>query len=319
MNRRQSSSANWTTRGRTLVELLIAITIGIVVLGALTVVYLSTSLSGRQSTAVARMNEDAATALSFIGPQLRMAGFSLPRRGTLPVAALVDGVKTSPPDRNFAGAGVRACDHGFTNATTATFADLSCSSASTGPAAFALRFEGADPTGTDSLRALLPLNSDCLGNEVDSTKYTTGALGVAYPLVESRFWAAVNSSSGTSDLSCAGNGKNFSPQPLVQYVEDIRLRFGVAKDGQSFDVVQYLETAAGVDALGGSVDQNWSRVVTVRLCLLMRSADSAPAGAGSKYVDCDGGTVTPSDNVIRRAYVQTIALRNRSGFVGSAS
>lgn len=325
MNRRQSSAAHRTTRGRTLVELLIAITIGIVVLGALTVVYLSTGLSGRQSTAVARMNEDAATALSFIAPQLRMAGFSLPRKSVQPGSAMVDGVQKSLPDRFFIGAGIRACDHGFASSTAATFADLSCSTASTGPAAFALRFESADPASTtDSQRELLPPNLDCLGRAIDASKYTVGELnGVSYPLVESRFWAAPNSSSGTSDLSCAGNGGTgsavFRSQPLVQHVEDMRLRFGVAKDGQSADVVQYLNTAAEVDALGGSTDQNWSRVVTVRLCLLMRSADPAPAGVGSNYVDCNGGTVTSSDSVIRRAYVQTIALRNRSGFAGSAS
>jgi type IV pilus assembly protein PilW len=224
-------------------------------------------------------------------------------------------------DRNFIGAGIRACDHGFTSTTVANFTDLSCTTASSGPAAFAVRFESADPAGTDGMRALLPPNLDCLGNTVDTAaKYTAGSLNVAYPLVESRFWAAVNSSSGTSDLSCVGNGNAFAQsQPLVQYVDDIRLRFGIAKDGQSADVVQYLGTAAEVDALGGSVDQNWSRVVTVRLCLLMRSADPAPAGTGSHYVDCDGGTVPSSDSVIRRAYVQTIALRNRSGFAGSAS
>lgn len=325
MNRRHSSAAHRTARGRTLVELLIAITIGIVVLGALTVVYLSTGLSGRQSNAVARMNEDAATALSFIVPQLRMAGFSLPRRTVPSISAMVDGVKKSLPDRYFVGAGIRACDHGFASTTAATFADLSCSTAASGPAAFALRFESADPaSATETQRELLPLSVDCLGAPVQAAKYTAGVLdGTLYPLVESRFWAAPNSSSGTSDLSCAGNGGDpaavFRSQPLVQYVEDMRLRFGVAKDGQSADVVKYLDTAAEVDALGGSTDENWSRVVTVKLCLLMRSADPAPADAGSKYIDCNGDPAQSNDGVIRRAYLQTIALRNRSGFAGSKS
>jgi type IV pilus assembly protein PilW len=309
---------SWLMQGRTLLELMIAITIGIVILGALIAVYLATGTSGRQATAVSRMNEDAAIAFSFINSQLRMAGFSIPRKGVPPGGATVAGVLTSLPDRNFIGAGIRACDHGFTS-STATFDALACSTGSTGAAAFAVRFESADPDGTDAFRFLLPANLDCLGQAVDApAALTTGALGVSYPLVESRFSVGPNASSGTSDLSCAGNGNNFTNQPMVQNVADMRLRFGIAADGTSSNVVQYLNTAAEVDALGGSTDQNWSRVVTVRLCLLMRSTSTSPADVGTRYVDCDGAAVPATDGFMRRSYVQTVALRNRGGFAATA-
>jgi type IV pilus assembly protein PilW len=305
-------------QGRTLVELMIAITLGMILTVALIAVYLSTATSSRQATAISRMNEDAAVALSLISAQLRMAGFSIPRKGVSPASALVGGVKTSAPDRNFIGAGIRACDQGFTN-STAAFKDLSCATASSGAAAFSVRFEGADAGGTDSFRFLLPPNIDCLGQSIDAGETTVGALGDAYPLVESRFWVAANPTSGTSDLSCAGNGSTnaFTGKPLVQNVQDMRLRFGIAKDGQSSEVVQYINEAADVDKLGGTAEQNWSRVVTVRLCLLMRSAAASPADAGGSYVDCDGKSIPSNDGFIRRAYTQTVALRNRGGFAGT--
>jgi type IV pilus assembly protein PilW len=305
-------------RGRTLLELLVAITIGIVVLGALILIYLSTGASSRQATAISRMNEDAAIALDLVGSQLRMAGFSIPRRSVAPGAAMVDKVLVSVADRNFTGAAIRACDHGFANPTVAAFEDLSCSDASTGAAAFALRYEGADPDGTDGARVLLPPNTDCLDQTVDPAEYTASAMGDAYPsypLIESRFVVGVSKSTGTPELSCGGKGRTFSPKPLMQYVEDMNLSYGLAADGQSRDVVQYLDKGAEVDALGGTVDERWSRVVTVRLCLLMRSAEPDPAGAG-KYIDCKGQPASSSDRLIRRAYVSTIALRSRGGFAG---
>jgi len=305
-------------RGRTFLELLIAITIGIVVLGALIVVYLSTGASSRQSTAISRMNEDAAIALDFVGSQLRLAGFSIPRRSVASGGAMVDGVQMSVPDRNFIGAGIRACDHGFSNPTVAAFEDLACSDASTGAAAFALRFEGADPAGADVARTLLPPNTDCLDQGVDAPEYTAGALGESYPLVESRFVVGLSKSSGTPELSCGGNGKaSFAPQPIMQYVEDMTLRYGIAADRQGREVVQYLDNAAEIDKLPETLDQRWSRVVTVRLCLLMRSAEPDPAGAG-KYIDCEGRPVPSGDGLIRRAYVSTFTLRNRGGFSGDA-
>ncbi|VTU33731.1 Tfp pilus assembly protein PilW [Variovorax sp. PBS-H4] len=308
-------------KGRTLLELMIAITIGIVILGALIAVYLATGASSRQTTAVSRMNEDAAIAFSLMSSQLRMAGFSIPRKGVVPGAATVDGVSVSLPDRKFIGAGIRACDHGFTSSTVA-FNALACATGSTGAAAFAVRFEGADPAGTaDDFRFLVPANLDCLGQAVgdDAAELSTDAEGALYPLVESRFTVGANGSSGTSDLSCIGNGNAFArSQPMVQNVADMRLRFGVAANGTSSDVVQYLDSAADVDALGASADQNWSRVVTVRLCLLMRGASASPADAGTSYVDCDGNPTSSSDGFSRRSYVQTIALRNRGGIAGMA-
>ncbi|MBT2325627.1 PilW family protein [Variovorax paradoxus] len=302
-------------QGRTLLELLISITIGLVILGALIAIYLSTHSSSRQSAAISRLNEDAGIALNLLGTQLRMAGFSPPRVHMTPGAALVNGVLVSVPDRNFVGAGIRGCDHGFVSHTADDFEKLACAGGTSGAAAFAIRFEGLNPADIDSVQALLPPNEDCLNQEV--TTDPMGALGVNYRLVESRFLVRVGPASGTFELSCAGNGGLFAANPVMQFVEDMTVVYGVAEDGLSREVTSYLK-AAGIDALPGSVDQRWSRVVTVSVCILMRSAEPDPAGAGS-YVDCEGASKPSENGLIRRAYRSVFTLRNRGGFAGSVS
>lgn len=284
-------------------------------LGALIAVYLATSAGSRQVAAVSRMNEDASIALNLMGSQLRMAGFSLPRRDVPSGGALVDGVLVSIPDRNFIGAGVRGCDHGFVDPKVASFDDLACASGpTTAPAALAIRYEGAE--STDVLAALLPPSMDCLNQAVAAN--TAGPLGMNYPLVESRYLARVGASSGTPELFCAGSGgASFAAHPVIQFVEHMTISYGIAADSKSHDV-QADVTASAIDALGGSVDQRWSRVVTVRLCIVLRSAGRAAVDDGA-YLDCNGDRVASSDGFLRRAYSQVFALRNRGGFAGGAS
>ena len=302
-------------RGRTMLELLISMAVGLVVLGALMVIYLSTNASNRQSTAVSRMNEDAGIVMNLVGTQLRMAGFSLPRRQVAPGGAKVGNVLISVPDRNFIGAGIRGCDHGFVN-LAAAFDSIACSAAATGSAAFAIRFEGVDPDDIASVKSLAPPREDCRGNEV--TVDTVGALeGATYRLVESRYMVRVSTSNGTHELFCAGNGSAFNPYPIIQYVEGMHARYGVAKDALTREIDRLDATAADVDTLPGTPDQRWSRVVSVRLCILMRSAQPDPGGASS-YLDCDGNPQPSAGGFARRAYSSVFTLRNRGGFSASA-
>lgn len=296
--------------GRTLVELLISITIGLVILLALATVYQGTTRTGRQTSAISRMSEDAAITFGLLGGNLRMAGYSTPRALTLPGGAIYGGIRATAPDRDFTGAGIRGCDHGFMDEKQ-PFDALACQTADTSlPAAFAIRFDGdasnTVPIGADNDP------SDCLQSAV--TTGTPSAIDPSrnYRLIESRFTAKVGGS-GTPELFCSGNGNSFTPQPLIQWVEDVQLRYGVALDSTTREVTHYA-TAAQVDALAGSVDERWSRVVNVRLCTVMLSQGKDQAGAGN-YIDCDGNSVASANGFARRAFTSFYALRNRSGFL----
>jgi type IV pilus assembly protein PilW len=299
-------------RGRTLLELMVAITIGFVVLGAILAVYLATAGTSRQSNSVARMSEDAAIAFSFIGNQIRMAGYSPPRVVVAAGTSVIrSGVSVAFPDRHFIGAAIRGCDNGFSSADNTAFANLACAT-SGGSAAFAVRYE-ADTDSTAGVTVSgVTYPSDCL-NQAVTTTATSAYDGSNYPLVESRFSVRTDATSGNPELFCGGNGNSFAPLPVIQYVESMVVQYGVAANADSRDVVRYA-TATQVNALGGvDADANWRRVVSVKLCLVMRSETRDQTGPNN-YADCTGTMVNVTDGFTRRAFSTVFALRNRSGF-----
>lgn len=318
MKRVRLAAARRLQSGRTLLELMIALTIGLVILAALGVVYLSTTRTNRQSGDVSRMSEDAAIAFNLLGINLRMAGFSQPRALVLPGGAIIDGVKQVAADRHFVGAAVRGCDHGFADVKKG-FYDLTCS-AGTGPAAIALRFEGdrfnTVPIGTTP--------SDCVNNAVTTATPSAIDATLTYALIDSRFVGQIGTTSNTPELLCAGSGGTgtaiFNAEPLTQFVDNVQFSYGVAADRESRDVIQYM-SASQVDTLPTSaanpvqmVDGRWSRVVNIKACIVMRSENRNQADTGT-YIDCDGNPAASADGYARRAFNSVYALRNRSGFL----
>jgi type IV pilus assembly protein PilW len=116
-------------QGLTLVELLISVVIGLLVLGALLVVYLGSRAAYRSSDSLARVQESGRFALDFIAQDSRMSGFMGCRSRNLSVDDETLLNITSNPVVPFVGArdGVRGFDGGnsgsiaqWTNATGVT-------------------------------------------------------------------------------------------------------------------------------------------------------------------------------------------------------
>ena len=72
-------------------------------------------------------------------------------------------------------------------------------------------------------------------------------------------------------------------------------------------VVRYLRAGAVSD---------WGRVISVRVCLLMRSSEAVLGSAEDTltYLDCDSEQQTAADGHVRRAYFSTTTLRNKMAF-----
>ena len=298
-------------RGRTLLELMISISIGLVVIGAVFVVYLGTTASSRQSSANNRISEDAAIAMAILGNNLRMAGYSPPRALFSPGSALVDGVKAVVPDRHYVGPAIRGCDFGFSSAANVAFDLITCNpSSSPGPAAFVVRYEG------DSFNTI-PISgnpSDCLTNGITANTVSTYD-GTSYKLVESRFSVDTSASNGTPELYCAGSGgaAPFTRQPLMQFVENMAISYGIAEDNLGGNVVRYVSQTQ-LDAITpGTTDSLWARVVSVKLCLVLRS-ETRDQNGGGNYIDCAGNSVASPNGFIRRSFTSVFALRNRADF-----
>lgn len=303
-----ASMGRWQ-RGVTLIELMISITIGVVLLGAILAVFSATSSTGRQSEAATRMSEDAAVAMNYMTGYIRMAGFSLPVYNTKSTPATSGSVTIDFPDRNLMGSGIVGCDNGFSNPTVSTTLALTCVSA-TGTAAISVRFQG-DSSNTSPDASGNP--TDCLSQGVTiMTPSEAQGSPPAYKMVESRFYIKTGTNSGVPELYCGGNGgaSGFVAQPIMQYVEDLEFTYGVAENSTSVVPTRYMTAAQVLSVSPTQIDGAWSRVVSVKICIVMRS-EMPDQNAPASYVDCSGNVVA-SSRYLRRAFRSVVSLRNRS-------
>ena len=326
------------SRGFSLIELMISLSIGLIIAGAAFAAYMGTASASRMADAQGRMNDDAQAALSILTQQLRMAGNNpvqanridnaQPTRASrhnplyLPTPTY-DDYTLLPATFSLSAFSVRGCDGQFSNlASAARLDDLLCA-AGVGPHAIAVSYE-ADRYNTVPTEALVP--TDCAGNALSvitatlpvmaatgSTSSSTSS-AVHYAMADNRFYIA--SSAGIPSLMCKGNGAE-RPQALVENIDDLRLTYGVLSAASSATVAGYLSaneirTQPDLAALPDDAAR-WAKVITVRICVLVRSENAVVADAASaSYLKCDGTLETAAPDLrLRRAYSSTVVLRNR--------
>jgi len=339
--RRAHRAGVFRTGGFSLIELMISLTIGLVIAGAAFAAYMGTAGASRMAEAQGRMNEDAQAALTILTQQLRMAGnnpvqpnrvdnplLTLSSRHNpayLPAPTYAD-YTLAPATFALSAFSLRGCDGQFSNlASAGTLDELTCA-AGIGPGAIAVSYE-ADRFNTVPTEAGLP--SDCAGNALGRLTATlpvmAGSAGSAsaavhYAVADNRFYIA--SSAGVPSLYCKGNGGNGAarPQALVENIEDLRFTYGVvstATTASTATVAGYLSAAdivtqADLAALPDDAAR-WAKVITIRICVLVRSEAAVVADAASAhYLTCDGTLETAAPDLrLRRAYSSTVLLRNR--------
>ncbi|WP_321930353.1 PilW family protein [Paraburkholderia guartelaensis] len=188
--------------GHTLLELTIAVALGLVVtLGAISA-YRAQRQAYAQASDAARMHEAGMNALMLIGDQIQMAGF-VAAEARLPLA----------------GPAIYGCAAGRPTGADAALACKSLSSRSDG---LAVRYQG------DSVSTWAAGNgqvTDCLGQ----------AVGVGGAEIVNRYHARVSGSTGESELYCEGSGKVGTAQPLVEGVERLHLRYWTAGAAQAVE------------------------------------------------------------------------------------
>lgn len=187
---------------------------------------------------------------------------------------------------------IKGCDSTFTNITSNIDIDaLSCTTNDGAPDSVAVRYE-ADTYNTIQTASGKP--SDCLGNALSLS-------GGSY-FAENRFYLATPSGRTNPSLYCKGNAAN-TAQPLVENVEDFQLLYGLAKAAGDQQVAGYVKA---------SEITNWDLVLTVRVCIVIKSElPVLPDSRSSPYKDCSGSLSDPKDLFLRHAYNTTVVLRSR--------
>lgn len=184
-------------RGRTLIEVMVAIAIGLMITAGVISIYGANRQTYRASSDMQRVQAAGQLALDRLAYQIRMAGFG----------QLAGDISRDARPSSFTGEALVACSGGFANPVAPTAA---CSNDATKPDALRIRYqvEGAAVAGSGE-------NRDCLGEDVPDVAGIRTA--------ENRFYIAT--SNGVPTLMCAGNGLN--PAPLIPNVEDLQVRLRI--------------------------------------------------------------------------------------------
>ena len=276
-------------------------TLGLVVMGALTVMYLSGGQAARNVEAHGRMNDDAQMALAAVTHELRQAGYNPVRDAS-----------GAQNDLGQKGWSLFACDTGFT-AATAAGRDVDALRCNTAGSDFALAvvYEGDLHTGRNTATSGLPM--DCAGSGVKAPSENA-----RFYTMQARFYVEGNA------LKCRGSGGNDSgslaaAQALAENIESMTASFAVANpaDPANQDIRGYL-TASGINkpvdaGLAALTPRDrWNKVAAVQICVVARSESPVlrDLGTAASYLDCSGANIRITDGRLRRAYRSTVLLRN---------
>lgn len=280
--------------GLSLVEVLVSLVIGLVVVGAVLISYITSGQTNKLQAAYAQMNEDAQIGLYMLSRDLLLAGYA---------QALGVNPTTFKFGRTYSDRPVFGCDSGFVSPRTP--GDVVCASSGSSPV-IEMVYE-ADVTNTVPSGGF---PSDCLGASLESLEQSVAGAGGAttFYITHNRYYLATGNT-GRSELHCASQLDN-PGQPLVDNVEAMKFWYGEANPADPRQIVRYV-SAANVKDLG----TDFGYVVSVRVCLLLRSAEPVLTGEDSpNYLDCDAVSQTSTDRHARRAFFTTTALRNKMTF-----
>ncbi len=260
--------------GHSLLELMVALTLGLAVTGLVCAMYRPAHHAFDAAGDRAEIDEAGHTALTLLSQQARLAGLAVQADGGAPTHAQWSAAHL-PVFGCEAGRPGGSVDAPHCQPNTGDIGDAG--SANDGVQFVALADNVADWTNSEGAP------TDCLGQ----------ALVPGMPNV-ARFFAHPGSG-GDGDgpeLYCDGGGRLGDPQPIVSGIETLRLRYwleGNAAPQRTFDA--------------GLVHKLRALVI----CVVVRGADTH---GRYPYQDCDGRPQAGADGYRRRTFQRLVALRN---------
>ena len=326
-----------TQQGITLIELMIALVIGLLATGAMLKVYVDSSRLYRFNEGLARIQENGRFATEFVRRDARMAGFW----GCNHEATLTNRIKTSvldypryelsgitgtsgsesndPDTITFSGAGrsVGKVKNDMPS-TTASGRDFRVISTETINAGDALLISDCDMTdifyvtkarGRNNKRKLWHKHTKNTPNSF-SKAYAAGS--TLYRVQQTTFCIAPGANPAqpslrqlvnpTSGQTCQDHGDE-----LVEGIENMQILFGEDTDADGDGTAnRYLSF--------GASDLDMDRVVSVRISLLARSLNNNLTTEPSPYFFNGSKSTPPSDDkYLRKVFTTTITLRNKTG------
>ncbi|HYE34439.1 PilW family protein [Methylocaldum sp.] len=104
-------------------------------------------------------------------------------------------------------------------------------------------------------------------------------------------------------LGASGGNAVTTAEELAEGVEDLQITYGVDTSAPEDKAV---DTYVAADSVA-----DWSRVLTVRISLLMVSRQGESITSSPQTYTFNGTTTTPTDRLLRKTFTTTISVRNR--------
>ena len=336
--------------GLTLVELLIALAIGLFLVGGIAALYINTRSSFTYSNEVARIQETGRFALDTISRDIRMAGYNGCSR-SVPTFSVVNNSSANPllnittPIQGYQGGDLPS---ELTSAGAINVSD--------GPDALILL--GGSSSGEMVVGSHDPVAAqiDTFAHSVKSgefmivtdcsnaSMFQVSAVGTNFiqhnasgtPGNCSKFLSPPNNPSsgcaasyvykpGSSLMRVFSNAYFIGDSSLNNgtrslYAMALEGTTGTPVKRELLTNVENMQILYGVDTDGdGAVNSyvtannvgNWGQVVSVRISLLIRSTGTNVTTAAQPYTYMDA-LVTPTDRVLRQVFSETVVARNRT-------
>ena len=349
----KSSPRYWYPRsqlGVTLIELMIALVIGLLATGAMLKVYVDSSQLYRFNESLARIQENGRLGLEFIRREARMTGFwgcyngtthpadsyqkrlvGTPAGTDLELSSENIGIGGMTINPSFGPMGFHPTDYiqfqGATGRAATLTSDMEAVNSSItiddiqnfkpGDALLITDCETAEIFGLSAISGSTstPTLEYFSGIGVDNSDELSKAYAAGskiYRVTKTTFCIAKDTDLGKSSLRRLVNGR-----PRDCAIEGDELVDGI----EDMQILVGEDTDADSEGVGGdgianryfyvSDDQSLTRLVSLRISLLAVSPENNITTTPAPYF-FNGQEVTPSDRYLRKVFTTTIAIRNKT-------
>jgi type IV pilus assembly protein PilW len=301
----------YRTRGLTLVELMIAMTIGLILVGGAFKVFMDSSKTYGIHETEARLEENARYVYSVLEADLRMAGYWGYAKGVSGISGST--LQTDPAATTLAGTAASSCgtnfgtDLGTPIEGTSDGYGLSCSAylGRPMPSADTLTVRRASmntssvaksaigPLRICSTRTNVTLVNAVTNCQADQTPAENSA-GTIHDLLVHSYYVARDSAAAANtptlwrkSLNNVGTVPTFQDEEILAGVEDFQVQFGIDYTGTTGLAQQYVNPVAAASLPTGA------QVVAIRMWILVRG-DTQEVGFTDNRVYTYGSRATQS-------------------------
>lgn len=260
-------------KGLSIIELLVAMVIGLILLLGVSQVFLSSRQTFATNDAMTKLQENGRFALEFIAATARQAGYLSPGSS--------EGMPFPVEPIN--------CGKGSAASNPCTFSGA-------GNASDRVSFSAEPAVVIDgSLR-------DCTGSAVPIDKIIINSYFIIPPDANNP-----QPSLGCSSYNRSDSGWLVQNQRLIDGIESLQVLYGIASNTDPFSVGSFI-SADRVEA-----QNKWKDVLAVRIAVLANSLDPvSPPPVQRNYYLLDAAPITPAagDQLSRQIFTTTVQLKN---------